>query len=132
MKSLSSLGSVRDQPTTVADVAKFYGEEVSEMVWEMSQLLRGWRAMTLMFGFEERMFGVAEAHGGETQCTLVEEMYPFIWGSQVFLESKMFVEYLTYAKTQKNFLPNTQLPQRADSEYTTKMRQGNLRADGVV
>ncbi|KAL7563749.1 hypothetical protein ACA910_020435 [Epithemia clementina (nom. ined.)] len=126
------LGCVRDQPTTVADVAKYYGEEVSDMVWDMSQLLKGWRALTLLFGFEERIFGVAEMRGDETPCYLIEEMYPFIWGNQVFLQSKMFVEYLTYAKMEKGFLPNTPLPQRAVADFQSKMRPGNLRADGVV
>lgn len=130
--SFHLLGAVRDQPTTVADVALYYGEEVSDLVWEISQLLRGWRAVTLLFGFEERLFGVAEMTGKELPCTVVEEMYPFIWGNPVFLQSKMFCEYLTFAKLEKGLLPNTDVPVRADEDFRTNMRQGNLRADGVV
>ena len=127
------LGVVRDQqPTTLADVAKYYDAEASDMVWEMSQLLRGWRAITLMFGFEERIFGTAEMQGTEVQCTLSDEMYPYLWGNQVFLQSKMFCEYLTYAKQEKGCLPNTDIPERADEDFKSRMRQGNLRADGVI
>lgn len=126
------LGSVREQPTTVAEVGQYYGEEVSDMVWEMSQLLRGWRALTLMYGFEERIFGIAETAGQGMPSTLDPAMYPYIWGNQVFLESKSFVEYLMYAQYEIGWLQGVQLPNRADADYKTVMRSGNLRADGVV
>jgi len=127
------LGVVREQqPTTLADVANYYEQEASDMVWEMSQLLRGWKALTLMYGFEERIFGTAEMRGTETPCQLSDDMYEFLWGNQVFLQSKMFCDYLSYAKTEKGQLPQTDLPQRADEEFASKMRQGNLRADGVL
>lgn len=127
------LGSVRDQPTTVADVAKYYEPEVSEMLWNLSQLLRGWRAVTLLYGFEERLLGTAEMQGTETPCQPLPEpyMYYFIWGMNVFTESQMVVEYLWYAQTEKGFLQGVELPpQKAD--YSSKMRKGNLRADGVI
>jgi hypothetical protein len=126
------LGVVRDQPTAISEVANYYGEEVSDVVWEMSQLLRGWRALTLLYGFEERIFGTAEFQGSGQPCELREEMYPYIWGNPVFLENRSYVDYLLYAQSQKGLLPNTALPDRADESYTSNMRQGNLRADGVV
>jgi hypothetical protein len=126
------LGVVRDEPTTVSEVAAYYSEEVSDIVWEMSQLLRGWRALTLMYGFEERIYSIAEFQGSGHMCELREEMYPYIWGSPVFLQSRLYVDYLCYAQSVKGLLPNTMLPQRSDDSYTSNMRQGNLRADGVV
>ena len=126
------LGIVRSQPTTVAQVANYYSEEVSDMVWEMSQLLRGWKALTLTYGFEERLFGVAESVGKEQPCTLISEMYPFVWGNHVFLESKMFVDYLNYAQEEMGLLQGVDLPKKSDDDFRSNMRQGNLRADGVV
>ena len=128
------IGAIRNEPTTVADVARYYEQEVSDIVWEMSQLLRGWRAITLMYGFEERLLGVGESAGADQPCTLLPEMemYPFIWGSPVFLESKTFVEYLKFAQQEKGLLQGIDLPQRKDSDFSSNMRQGNLRADGVI
>lgn len=128
------LGAVRpNQPTTLGEVANFYGEEVSDLVWEMSQLLRGWRALTLTFGFEERIFGIAEAGDNGIPCGMGNPaMFPFIFGNSVFFESKQYVEYLQYAQSECGLLQGIELPQRADEDYTSKMRPGNLRADGVV
>jgi len=128
------VGAVRKEPTSLANVAMYYDKEVSDMVWEISQQLRGWKAMTLTYGFEERMFGVAENTGGDKQCVLIDELYPFIWGNKVFTDSPMFLEYLWYAKQEFGWLQNVQLPpKRGDGEATRNiMRQGNFRADGVV
>jgi hypothetical protein len=127
------VGAVRQEPTTRANVANYYSEEVSEMLWQMSQLLRGWRAVTLTFGFEERLFGVGEFSGADQQCELLEDMYPFIWGMPVFLESAKFVEYLNYAKNEMGLLPGIAVPpSTSGSDMPSLMRQGNLRADGVV
>lgn len=127
------LGAVRTEPTTVADVANYYGEEVGDMVWEMSGLLRGWRALTLTFGFEERLYGAAEVNGDGLQCTLVDEMYPYIWGNQVFVQSKTFLEYLHYAQKDLGLLQSVQLPPiTSDEDYSSVMRKGNLRADGAI
>lgn len=128
----SLIGVIRQEPTTMSDVANYYAEEVSDIVWEMSQLLRGWRAITLTYGFEERLLGVGESAGAGQPCAIVDEMYPFIWGIPTFLESKTFVEYLQYAQHDKGLLQAINLPQRTDADYTSHMRQGNLRADGVV
>jgi hypothetical protein len=126
------IGAIRDEPTTLSDVANYYAEEVSDIVWEMSRLLRGWRAITLTYGFEERLLGIGESSGAGQPCTLVDEMYPFIWGNSVFLESKAFVEYLQYAQQEKLLIQGIDLPQKSDDSYTSHMIQGNLRADGVV
>lgn len=126
------IGVVRSEPTTISNVAIYYSSEVSDIVWELSQLLRGWRAITLTYGFEERLLGVGESTGSEQGCLLPEELFPYMWGSPVFLESKKFVEYLLYAQSEMNLIPGIALPQRNDEDYKSSMRQGNLRADGVV
>lgn len=126
------LGVVREDPTNIADVSNFFYDEVSDIVWDFSQLLRGWKAITLMYGFEERLFGVADATGGEHPCTLTDEMYPFIWGNSVFMESPKFVEYMLFAQEDKGFLQSIDMPKRDIDDFKTAMRRGNLRADGVI
>ena len=132
---LTLVGGVRDQPTTIADVANYYENEVSDMLWDLSQKLRGWRAVTMLFGFEERIFGTGEMQGTETSTQPLPDaaMYPYIWGMNVYLQCQMVVDYLWYAQTEKGYLEGVELPrQKADGEYTSHMRKGNLRADGVV
>jgi hypothetical protein len=129
--ALNLIGMVRDEPTTLADVAKYYNAEVGDMVWEFSQLLRGWKAVTLTYGFEERILGFAEARGTEQPCMIPDEIYPYL-GNSVFLQSKMFLEYMDFAQRSKGLLQRVQLPQRSESDFVSSMRKGNLRADGVV
>lgn len=130
---LNLVGAIRDeQPTTISNVALYYNKESSDILWEISSKLRGWKAITLMYGFEERIFGLAESKGSQQPCILNEKMYPYIWGNNVFLQSKTFIEYLSYAQSDKGLLPNVVLPKRTDADYDSKMIQGNLRADGVV
>jgi len=128
------VGAVREEPTTLADVANYYEEEVSDIVWEISQQLRGWKAMTLIYGFEERLFGIGEQRGSETQCTLLEGgIFGHIWGSKVFTDSNTFLDYLWYAKETRGLLPNTELPpKRGEGQVSSIMRQGNLRANGEI
>lgn len=128
------VGAVRkDEATSLADVARYYEEEVSDIVWEVSGNLRGWKAMTLTYGFEERMFSVAETESN-TQCVLVDELFAYIWGNKVFLESPTFLDYLWYAKTECGLLQSVDLPPRKEGEERTSgiFRKGNLRADGVI
>lgn len=125
-------GAVREQPTSLHEVGTYYDEEVSDMVWEFSQLLRGWRALTLTYGFEERLFGIADSSGHEVPTQLPQEMYPYIWGNQVFLQSLTFTEYLAIAQQDRGLLTGIELPQRAVESYQSNMRKGNLRADGVI
>ncbi|KAG7344348.1 hypothetical protein IV203_022356 [Nitzschia inconspicua] len=125
------VGCVREEPTTIQDVANYYEQEVSDMIWEITGSLRAWKAVTLLYGFEERLLGVAEAN--TQQCTLVEDRFPYIWGNQVFLNSPKVLEYLHYAQSQRGFIPGVQLPpMKESSELSNVMRQGNLRADGVI
>ena len=39
------VGAVREEPTSLADVGNYYQDEVSDMVWQVSSNLRGWKAM---------------------------------------------------------------------------------------
>mmetsp|Transcript_58464 Transcript_58464/g.163814 ORF Transcript_58464/g.163814 Transcript_58464/m.163814 type:complete len:390 (+) Transcript_58464:125-1294(+) len=128
------VGVVRQEPTSLANVAQYYENEVSDMVWQISQQLRGWKAMTLMYGFEERLFGVAENTGAEKPCMLVDELYPFIWGNPVFTEAPMILDYLWYAKTEVGLLQNVDLPpKKGENDVKSNiMREGNFRADGVI
>ena len=127
---LNLVGSVREEPTTIGDVANYYEAEVSDILWEISGTLRGWKAITLMFGFEERIFGFAERQ--KTPCALVDDWYPYIWGNKVFTESQKFLEYLHYAKSEMGLLQGVELPPMKEELDVGKMRKGNLRADGVV
>ena len=128
---LHLLGVVRPDPTSIANVATYYTEEAADIVWEISAQLRGWKALTLPFGFEERIYGVAEANGFEQQCVVFNEMYPYIWGNPVFLQSNMYLQYLHYAQSEMGMLQGIQLPPIEDDKPSI-MRKGNLRADGVV
>lgn len=128
---LSLVGAVRDTPTTIGNVANYYGEEASDIAWDIANQLRGWKAVTLIFGFEQRIFGFAEANGKDEPCLLSSEMFPYIHGSFVFLQSQLFVEYLHYAQSERGLLQGIDLPPAA-KEYTSVMRPGNLRADGVI
>lgn len=125
-------GVVRSQETTVGQVAEYYEKDVSDMLWEMSQLLRGWKALTLTYGFEDRMFTIAMRVGKEIPTTLIAEMYPYIWGNTVFLESEMYCDYLNYAQSDMGLLEGVELPNKGDKDFSSKMRPGNLRADGAV
>jgi len=130
---MNLVGCVREEPTTLADVANYYEDEVSEIMWEITGTLRGWKAITLMFGFEERMYGFAEKQSTQ-QCALVDEWYPYIWGNRVFTESNKYLEYLHYAKSEIGLLQSVDLPpMKEESDLASSiMRKGNLRADGVV
>lgn len=129
---MNLVGSVRVDPTTLADVASYYEEEVSDMLWEISGKLRGWKAITLLYGFEERIFGFCERQNSQ-QCAIVDEWYPYIWGNGVFTESEKYLEYLHYAKSEIGLLQSVDLPPMKDPLDVSKiMRSGNMRADGVV
>lgn len=127
------IGCVRNEPTTIFEVAEYYEEEASDMLWEVSGSLRGWKAVTLMFGFEERLFGVAENRGSGKQCKIDEAMFPFIYGNRVFSDSPMVNDYLWYARENFGILKDAKLsPKKGDSDVKSIMRKGNLRADGVI
>ena len=99
------------------------------MLWEVTSNLRGWLAVTLSYGFEERLFGFAEQRFSEQQCEISEEMFPYMFCAPLD-KGRMMNEYLNYAKDDLGLIPNTQLS-RCDTKPSL-MRQGNLRADGAI
>ena len=123
------IGAVRTEPTTLKDVAMYYEAETSDMLWEVTSLLRGWLAVTLLYGFEERLFGLAEMRYSEEQCQISEEMFPYMFGTP-FDKSNKMIEYLNYGQSEIGLIPNLQLPKC--STKPSLMRQGNLRADGAI
>jgi len=127
---LNLIGAVRDSPTSLADVALYYNQEVSDVVWGISSILRGGRAITLTYGFEERIFGVAEANGVDVTCELLdEEMYPYMY--KQFELANEFLNYMHFAQEECGLLKGVSLPMKR-SGGNEIMRQGNLRADGVL
>jgi len=123
------VGAVRDEPTSIKDVAVYYEQETSDMLWQVTSNLRGWLAVTLTYGFEERLFGFAEARFAGVQCEISEEMFPYVFCAP-FDKGNKLVEYLNYAKDRKGLIQNIELPK---CDYSpSKMLQGNLRSDGVV
>jgi hypothetical protein len=133
---INLIGALRDEPTTHCQVALFYEEEASDMMWQFSTALRGMLAVTLMYGAEERIMEFAEQSGVETPCSLPEAyMYDFTALRQFELHCPMVAEYLAYGKQQKGLLQDVQLPKKIEEgqvEFSPIMRKGNLRADGVV
>lgn len=123
------VGALRDEPTTLKDVALYYEAEVSDMLWEVTGKLRGMLAVTLLYGFEERLFGFAERRFGEQQCELDDDMFPYMF-CPPFDQSNKIVEYLNYAKDEKGMIPNASI--KPCSTLPSLMRPGNLRADGVL
>ena len=123
------VGAVREEPTTLKDVAMYYEKETSEMLWEATGKLRGMLAVTLPYGFEERLFEFAEHRCGDKQCDIYDPLFPYQF-CPPFDQSKMIVEYLNYAKDMRGKLPSTAIP--ACSTIPSVMREGNLRADGSI
>jgi len=128
---LNVVGAVRDQPTIVQQVALYYGDEVSDMLWEIGGKLRGNLAVTLLYGFESRIFGFGEISGKDDPSELDPEMFPYLFPHPME-DSNMIVEYLNFAQS-KGHLAGIVLPRMRDGkERVSKMIQGNLRADGVL
>jgi hypothetical protein len=123
------VGAVRGEPTTIREVANYYPEEVSDMLWEVSSTLRGTLAVTLTYGFEERLFGVGE-NSDEGLCEVNDAVYPHIFDNPM-LTSKMILQYLNFAKDEVGLLENVELPP-SQLDRPSSMRQGNLRSDGVI
>eukprot|EP00804_Cyclotella_cryptica_P031320 CCRYP_011118-RA/>CCRYP_011118-RA protein AED:0.05 eAED:0.05 QI:588/1/1/1/1/1/3/140/321 len=127
------VGAVREEPTDHADVAMFFELEASDMMWEIANNLRGGLAVTLMYGFEDRLFSMAEMRGKDEPCELTDEMFDFV--QNVFPgRNRMLLEYLNYAKDQRGLLQGVNVPPVPSqlSELPSKIRQGNLRADGNI
>jgi hypothetical protein len=128
------VGAVRAEPTSLKDVAIYYDAEASDMLWSISGMLRGSRAITITYGFEERLFGIAEASDPQEQCRLVDsqEMWPFLY--EPFEDIPKFMEYMCYAQDECGLLPSVSFLRRNINamEKPPVIRPGNLRADGVV
>merc|ERR1712071_180034 len=65
---------------SVAEVGQFYGDDASEMAWQLSSMLRGSNAIALTYGFEERMFEYAKESGKDVRCTIEPETWDFVNG----------------------------------------------------
>jgi len=141
------IGAVLKEPTTYEDVANYYANEASDMVWQISTMLRGSLAITLTYGFEERIFTFAEQRGKSILCEIDESTFDFcngvIWEiSKSGLNlgfgdpAPLHTEYLIYAKEERGLLQSLDIPEEMknnqDNNRVSIMRQGNLRADGVV
>ena len=127
------VGGVRDEPTDHADVAMYYDIEASDMMWELVNNLRGGLAVTLIYGFEDRLFSFAEMRGRGEPCELGADMFHYQQG--VFPgKCKMLLEYLNYAQGQKGLLPGVEIPcvPTELSELPSVVKQGNLRANGTI
>ena len=127
------VGVVRDEPTDHADVAYYYEQEASDMMWELANNLRGGLAVTLIYGFEDRLFGIAEQKGKDVKCELTDEMFNY----QVNCfpgKNTMLLEYLNYAKEEKGLLQKSEVPSVPTglSELPSLVKRGNLRADGKI
>lgn len=127
------IGAVRDEETDHADVAMFFDMEASDMMWELANGLRGGLAVTLIYGFEDRLFSFAEMRGKDEPCELVDEMFDYM--QNVFPgKCRMLKEYCNYAKDKKGLLQRVDVPPVPSelSELPSPVRQGNMRADGVI
>eukprot|EP00588_Corethron_pennatum_P008750 CAMPEP_0194272246 /NCGR_PEP_ID=MMETSP0169-20130528/5854_1 /TAXON_ID=218684 /ORGANISM="Corethron pennatum, Strain L29A3" /LENGTH=419 /DNA_ID=CAMNT_0039014857 /DNA_START=36 /DNA_END=1295 /DNA_ORIENTATION=- len=148
------VGSLREDRVSIKEVANYYGEEASDMLWEATSLLRGALAVTITYGFEERIFGLAEAMGESVECEINEELFRRCNG--VFCNYKladdtevarsglekgmrMHSEYIAFARTKRSLIGEKMggrvilnLGKEAEDAANSPMLQGNLRADGVI
>jgi len=126
------VGSVRGEPTNHKQVALYYDEEASDMLWQIANNLRGYLAVTLPYGFEERVYEYAERNGEDMPCHLSTAWYEFT--IEPFENSQMVCEYVTYAQQERGWLPDMQLKDSVSRFVLkeSKQRQGNLRSDGVI
>jgi len=127
------VGCVREEKTDIADVAMFYELEASDMMWELVNNLRGGLAVTLIYGFEDRLFSIAEMRGKDDICELPVEMFDY--SQNVFPGTNLMLkEYQNYAKDRCGLLQGVDVPPVPSQidELPSKVRTGNLRADGVI
>ena len=127
------VGSVREEKTDLSDVAMFYELEASDMIWELANTLRGGLAVTLIYGFEDRLFSIAEMRGKDIICEIPDNMFDY--SQNIFPgQCRMLKEYLNYAKDKCGLLQSVNVPPIPTQieALPSKVRQGNLRADGVI
>jgi hypothetical protein len=111
----------------------FYELECSDMMWEIANHLRGGLAVTLIYGFEDRLFSMAEMRGKDEPCELSDQMFDYM--QNVFPgKNRMLLEYLNYAKEDRGLLQGVNVPAVPSqlSQLPSKIRLGNLRADGTI
>lgn len=114
-------------------MAMFFELEASDMMWEIANHLRGGLAVTLIYGFEDRLFSIAEMRGKGEPCELNDNMFDYI--QNVFPgRNRMLSEYCNYAKDKRGLLQGVNVPPVPSelTELPSKIRQGNLRADGTI
>ncbi len=127
------VGAVREDKTSHYEVATYFDLEASDMMWELANGLRGGLAVTLIYGFEDRLFSIAEMRGKNEICELLDDMFEHM--QNVFPgKARMLLEYCNYAKDRRGLLQNSIVPPVPTelSELPSPVRQGNLRANGVI
>lgn len=127
------VGAVREDKTDHYQVAAYFETEASDMMWELVNGLRGGLAVTLIYGFEDRLFSFAEMRGKDEPCELKDDMFDHMLN--VFPgKARMLWEYCNYAKDRKGLLQLSNVPPVPSelSSLPSKVRTGNLRADGVI
>mmetsp|Transcript_5026 Transcript_5026/g.7559 ORF Transcript_5026/g.7559 Transcript_5026/m.7559 type:complete len:170 (+) Transcript_5026:406-915(+) len=104
------VGAVRDDenPTTHKDVALYYEEEAVDMLWQINNNLRGRLAVTLIYGFEDRVFEYAERNGGDWECKVSGDNYSYQFGIDAIEASEMVCNYLCLAQKKGHFSPDFQ------------------------
>jgi len=126
------VGAVRrPEPLAIVEVALYHGNEVSDMAWAISSNLRGRKALTLTYGFEERAFGIGETTNADVKCVVNGDMFPYLY--EEFLLVPGLNEYLAYAQDECGLLSDITFI-RINKSSTTKsiFLEGNLRADGAI
>lgn len=127
------VGAVREEETDHADVAMFYEHEASDMMWELVNGLRGGLAVTLIYGFEDRLLSFAEMRGKDEPCELIEGMFNY---QQNIFPGKCVIqkEYYNYAKDTIGLLQGVDVPSISTQmdELPSLVKTGNLRADGMI
>ncbi|KAL7535640.1 hypothetical protein ACHAWF_005220 [Thalassiosira exigua] len=127
------VGAVREDKTDHADVAYYFETEASDMMWELTNGLRGGLAVTLIYGFEDRLFSIAEMRGKGEPCELLDDMFDY--QQNIFPgKCRMLWEYCNYAKDQRGLLQGSEVPPIPTqlSELPSIVKEGNLRADGTI
>lgn len=103
------VGAVREEKTDHADVAMFFDMEASDMMWELANGLRGGLAVTLIYGFEDRLFSIAEMRGKDEPCELIDQMFDHL--QNIFPgKCRMLFEYCNYAKYKRGLLQGVDVP----------------------
>jgi len=54
------IGAVREEPTNHDQVAMYYHDEASDMIWQLATALRGMLAITMTYGAVKRMYRFTE------------------------------------------------------------------------